>query len=117
MLVEYRVLICGGRDYNDKRSIYRSLDGLFPRPTAIIHGGASGADFWAGRWAADHDVPCEKYAVDHAIDGPWPAAGPRRNARMLEKSKPHMVVAFPGGRGTADMVRRARAAGCMVIDA
>jgi hypothetical protein len=48
----------------------------------------------------------------------WPsqgdgrAAGPRRNQRMLEDFRPDLVVAFPGGRGTAYMVRRAGLAWC-----
>jgi hypothetical protein len=42
------------------------------------------------------------------------AAGPIRNQRMLDEVKPELVVAFPGGRGTADMVRRAREAGVNV---
>lgn len=42
------------------------------------------------------------------------AAGPIRNQRMLDEGKPDLVVAFPGGRGTADMVRRAKAAGVPV---
>lgn len=39
------------------------------------------------------------------------AAGPRRNNRTLG---PDLVVAFPGGKGTADMVARARAKGVRV---
>jgi hypothetical protein len=34
---------------------------------------------------------------------------------MLNEGKPDLVVAFPGGRGTADMVKRARAAGIELI--
>ncbi len=44
------------------------------------------------------------------------AAGPIRNARMLAEGKPDLVVAFPGGRGTADMLRRVREAGIEVIE-
>jgi hypothetical protein len=41
-------------------------------------------------------------------------AGPIRNARMLEH-QPQLVVAFPGGgRGTADMIAKAREAGVEV---
>ena len=43
-------------------------------------------------------------------------AGPRRNARMLAEGKPDLVVAFPGGRGTADMVSKARAAKVEVME-
>lgn len=42
------------------------------------------------------------------------AAGPIRNRRMIEEGKPDLVVAFPGGRGTANMVNQARAAGIEV---
>jgi hypothetical protein len=35
------------------------------------------------------------------------SGGPKRNQQMLEEGKPDLVLAFPGGRGTADMVRRA----------
>ena len=41
-------------------------------------------------------------------------AGPLRNQRMLEEGKPELVVAFPGGGGTKDMVRRAVKAGVSV---
>jgi predicted polyphosphate/ATP-dependent NAD kinase len=35
------------------------------------------------------------------------AAGIIRNQRMLDEGKPDLVIAFQGGDGTADMVRRA----------
>ena len=37
-------------------------------------------------------------------------AGPMRNARMLAEFNPELVIAFPGGRGTADMIARAKKA-------
>lgn len=44
------------------------------------------------------------------------SAGAIRNAVMLSEFQPDIVVAFPGGRGTAHMVRIARAAGIDVIE-
>ena len=35
---------------------------------------------------------------------------------MLVNFKPDMVVAFPGGRGTQDMLRKAREMGVKVIE-
>ncbi len=123
---EHRVLVCGGRDYASIRYAFTCLDGVVPRPTLIIQGGnpgsrpggiyRPGADRIAKAWAMLRDVPCDEYAVDHALDGPWPGAGPKRNGRMLAASKPHLVMALPGGRGTADMVRRAKAVGVPVIE-
>ena len=43
-------------------------------------------------------------------------AGPIRNQRMIDEGRPDLVVAFPGGTGTADMVERARVAGIRVIE-
>ena len=37
-------------------------------------------------------------------------------ARMLEEGRPDLVIAFPGGRGTADLVARARRAGVEVME-
>ena len=51
----------------------------------------------------------ELFPADWKVRGR--AAGHIRNQQMLDEGRPHLVVAFPGGRGTADMVRRARAAG------
>lgn len=42
-------------------------------------------------------------------------AGPDRNQRMIDEGRPDLVVAFPGGRGTADMIRRATEAGIEVF--
>ena len=42
-------------------------------------------------------------------------AGPIRNREMLQYSEPDIVVAFPGGAGTADMIRAARTAGYPVV--
>jgi hypothetical protein len=41
----------------------------------------------------------------------------RRNQQMLDEGRPDLVVAFPGGAGTANMVKLARAIGCEVIEA
>jgi UDP-N-acetylmuramoylalanine-D-glutamate ligase len=39
-----------------------------------------------------------------------------RNKWMLTDGKPDLVIAFPGGRGTASMVNLARAAGVPVTE-
>lgn len=85
--------------------------------TLLIHGDARGADRLAAEWALDNNVMVRPFPVNNTIDGPWPAAGVRRNARMLRESKPDFVIAFPGNTGTADMIRRARAANvpCVVV--
>lgn len=104
-----RVLVCGGRDYADRETLRRVLDAhldLFG-PFVLIHGAARGADTLAGEWAASRGVEFEAYPADWDRFGR--RAGPERNRRMLHQGKPTVVVAFPGGAGTAHMVRIARA--------
>jgi hypothetical protein len=82
----------------------------------LIHGAChlGGADILADEWAKARGIPVKPCGVDHAIDGPWPGAGPRRNGRMFATTRPDAVVAFPGDRGTRNMIRQARAAGLPV---
>jgi hypothetical protein len=107
-----RVLVCGGRDYGDFGRVDLVLREI--QPDMVIHGGYRGADSLANRWAAYNDVPCLR------VPAKWmthrKAAGPIRNAQMLELGQPTLVVAFPGGDGTADMVAKARAAGVPVME-
>lgn len=105
-----RILVCGGRDYADYAKVDSILDTL--KPTHIIQGGASGADSLAWDYAYVNNLPCTRYPALWKVQGK--AAGPIRNQRMLDEGKPDLVIAFPGGAGTADMVRRARKAGVEV---
>lgn len=105
-----RLLVTGGRDYADREAVFEALDAL--RPAVIMHGRAKGADSLAHCWALERRVEVSAYGAQWAEHGK--AAGPIRNQRMLDEGKPDMVLAFPGGRGTADMVRRAVAANVLV---
>lgn len=113
------VLVCGGRDFGDRQFVYDTLDELDQREeiTCIVHGGATGADAHADGWAMSRGRVATRYPVQ---DWEWRSHGKRagamRNQRMLDEGKPDMVVAFPGGRGTADMVRRAKRAGVSVVE-
>jgi hypothetical protein len=80
----------------------------------LIAGGARGADTLAYEWAQARGIPAVVYKADWAKLGR--AAGPIRNQRMLGEGNPNLVIAFPGGRGTANMVRLAREAGVEVIE-
>jgi hypothetical protein len=83
-------------------------------PSVIIQGGADGADECARIYAGAYSVECITFAADWKKHGK--AAGPIRNQKMIDEGKPECVLAFPGGRGTADMVRRAMASGIHVIE-
>jgi hypothetical protein len=109
-----RLLVCGGRDYDDRARVFAALDWAHAhRPVSlVIHGAAHGADTLAGEWAKERGIPAEEYRADWKKLGP--VAGPVRNDRMLREGKPDGVMAFPGGVGTMDMVRRAESSGVPV---
>lgn len=111
-----RVLVCGGRDFCNIAFAHSHLDRLHAerRFTALLQGGASGADSIARDWAVSRPE-IRRFVSRADWDRYGPAAGPIRNKRML-LWKPDLVVAFPGGTGTADMVSRARRAGVEVIE-
>lgn len=100
------VLVTGGRDYVDIEQAWSVLDGVHQRSgiARVIHGKARGLDTICGRWAHARGVP------EHACPANWDrhglAAGFRRNQAMLDLG-PDILIAFAGGRGTADMVARA----------
>lgn len=109
-----RILVTGGRDYADQAMLFGALDmqAEQARIYRIIQGGASGADQLARFWCHSRMVQYENYPADWKAHGK--AAGPIRNQQMIDEGKPTMVFAFPGGRDTADMIRRATAAGIPV---
>lgn len=110
-----KILVCGGRDYANRAQLFQTLDRVHAKApiTTIVHGAARGADSLAGRWAAERGVRCEVYPADWQRDGK--RAGYIRNQRMLDASRPDAVVAFPGGPGTADMVRLAQQRGLNIL--
>lgn len=112
-----RVLVCGGRNYSDKPFLNRVLNEVHKgyRITTIIEGDASGADRLAGIWARLHNVPNLKFPARWRVHGR--AAGPIRNKQMLDEGEPDLVIAFPGGKGTANMVAQAERAGVITIQA
>lgn len=115
-----RVLVCGGRGYADRASVslalapYRPASITDASEVILILGGAPGADTLAEEWADVWGVRKRIFPADWKTYGR--SAGPRRNARMLEEGKPDLVIAFPGGTGTADMKRRAKAAGVPIVE-
>ena len=113
-----RVLVCGGRCFLDFDWLCSVLDdlntGVRGPIEQLIHGGARGADSMAGEWAKERKIECIAYEAKWALEGR--AAGPIRNKRMLDEGLPDLVVAFPGGRGTANMIQQAVGCGFEVVD-
>lgn len=130
-----KILVCGGRDYNDYAKVESALDALMhltgtDGDVIVVHGGATGADTLAGKWASSKGFLQKVYTPEwddisspgalvkyNKYGKPYNAlAGPVRNQRMLDENPDiSYVVAFPGGKGTSDMVKRAEKKGINII--
>lgn len=109
-----KVLVCGGRNYHDFDRLEDELNLIWRAygEFIVISGGARGADTLAIDYAKKYNNPLEVYMANWDLHGK--SAGPIRNQQMLDEGQPDLVIAFPGGNGTADMIRRARKAGVEV---
>ncbi len=102
-----RVLVLRRSRVRKPWNAYRSVEPAPPRTRhcLIISGGARGTNTMAEWWAQGIGVRCDVYEADWiSLDR---KAGPIRNQRTLE-ARP--CDGFPGGRGTADIVRRGKEA-------
>ena len=108
------VLVTGGRDYSDAKKIDDVLTHVHKEHhiQLLIHGCATGADTLAAIWAMARGI--QPVGCPALWDFYRKAAGSIRNTAMLWL-KPQLVVAFPGGDGTANMIGQARQAGIRVI--
>ena len=131
-----KVLVCGGRDFRNYTLLDRVLfTHVSLHDDALICGydpadkRFQGADQLAWNWAGvngvirrhfparwdDITAPGARVKIDRAGRSYNANAGPDRNQLMADE-KPDICIAFPGGAGTADMVRRARKAGIGVVE-
>ena len=111
-----RVLVCGSR-YTDRAEVYAELDRLHAEYvfTTIIAGGGGGLDALALEWAQSGGAATRAFRAEWGTFGRIGKSGPLRNARILEESRPDIVVASSGGRDTANMVKQAKAAGVWIV--
>lgn len=112
-----RMVVCGGRHFLDFRWLCDVLDAIHASRgpvSCLIEGDATGVDELAGNWARMHGIECVAVRAEWMRYGR--SAGPRCNQAIIAM-RPDLAVAFPGGTGTADMVRRAKTAGIEVVRA
>lgn len=102
-----RLLVCGGRDFSNSALVYRVLEELHSahRFTLVIHGGERGVDSLTDAWAMNKRLPIEAYRPDWPLHGKL--ADAKRQVEMLRSGRPTMLVAFPGGKGTKNLVQLA----------
>lgn len=117
-----RVLVTGGRVFNDRAWLWAGLDYLHNNVmpiTQIIEGGAPGADVFAQEWGIknigfDNVITVAAEWDRYHRPGKKNPAGAIRNSKMADM-RPNVVLACPGGAGTANMIEAARIRGLNVI--
>lgn len=110
------IVVTGGRDYANRGRVEQEI--LSRNPALVIHGACPrGADELADIVCRERGIGCQRFPADWDAHGR--AAGPIRNRQMMLYAQRYvtpqesevLVLAFPGGRGTANAKREARAAG------
>ena len=106
-----RVIVAGGRDFNDYELLKTRLDSILANfeNVEIVSGHARGADTLGEKYAKERGLPCKVFPAD------WKnfpiRAGFMRNTRMLEYAKEEtaLVIAFWDGvsHGTGDIIKKA----------
>lgn len=114
---EHVVIVCGGRTFDDSNFLHKRLFKYHQKHniTVLIHGDARGVDGYASAWCkvapgvSEIKVPAMWVSFGKG-------AGPIRN-RLMPRLLPkiHRVIAFPGGKGTEDMVKVAKKLGIKVL--
>ena len=114
-----KVIVCGGRDFEDRDFVFKALDQIHGQIdfSTVIHGACpTGADRLADDWAKSRgDITTWRFPANWRKHGK--AAGPIRNREMIEKGNPSLVIAFPGGKGTTNMLSLAAEYGLDTIEA
>ena len=108
-----KLIICGGRDYVLDDEDRHELDLLLDEHniTEVVSGGCQGADQGGEEWATDRRIHLTIIRANWRTHGK--AAGPIRNQQMAEYAD--AVYAFPGGRGTANMLHLAQKEGLKIL--
>ena len=121
-----KIIVCGGRTFDDQAWVNHALDDLYGQvgEFVLVCGGQKrwapdrgrwiGADYQAATWAMRRGV--DYRVVPAQWDRYGRRAGMLRNQQMIDDHHPGLVVAFPGGPGTANMSSRGRQAGLVVVD-
>ncbi len=115
-MIKARIIICGGRHFNDYDALETLVDsviaeiGLNNDEIEIISGHCEGADTLGEQYAKNHGLACILFPAEWSKYGR--SAGPIRNSQMIEhasKSQNPIVVAFLSSRtkGTLDTVKKA----------
>lgn len=114
---EFRLIVAGGRDFNDRELLASQLiklasEDLKDRAVSIVSGLARGADSLAFDFARHYDITVYKFPANWEKFGK--SAGYRRNVEMADFSQGLLAFWDGKSRGTKHMIDIAESKGLNV---
>lgn len=108
-----KIIIAGGRDYLPNEEEKETVKNILKenQVTGIVSGCATGVDTWAIDLGSELELSIDLFPADWKQHGR--SAGPIRNGLMAQYAD--MLIAFPGGRGTDNMIKQATEKGLKVV--
>lgn len=104
-----KVIVAGGRDFNDYKLLKETLDNFqqeYGNITEVVSGTAKGADKLGEQYANENNISIKRFVPDW--EGLGKKAGHVRNKKMGDYAKEHngMLVAFwdKQSKGTKGMI-------------
>jgi hypothetical protein len=110
------IIVTGGAGFCDRARIYAELSAthnLYPI-TRMLVSDASKAEKIAAGWAGEMGIPVATFMLDYTM--------PRLDAVALRHQlmicqQPNLVLAFPGGASTADLINQSKLAEIKIVRA
>ena len=103
--MQYKLIIAGGRDFNDYELLQNTILPLLPSITEIVSGTCRGADQLGERFAHEHNIPIKQFPANWNLYGK--SAGPRRNEQMAQYADACIVFWDGTSSGTKHMIKMA----------
>lgn len=107
-----RVIIAGGRDYDNYDGLLEAINEAQYEISTVVCGGATGVDALGERYAREMNKPLDIYKADWKAHGR--GAGPVRNRKMAENADALIAVWDGRSRGTKHMIETATSKGLLV---
>lgn len=107
-----KTIIAGSRTIHDVQAVVEAIRDSGFRITEVLCGMAPGVDRQGELWAARHSIRVRYFPANWEVLGR--AAGPIRNALMAREADALILVWNGKSRGSASMLREARAAGLKI---
>jgi len=109
-----KVIIAGGRDFDDYDMLYLRVDKILSRQTEIeiVSGAAKGADKLGERYAEERGYKLTRFIADWNTFGK--AAGYRRNIEMATYADALIAFWNQESKGTEHMITIAKKEGLLI---